>query len=77
MSAVDYKFGHADARMTPEYAKSVGIDPASENLAKATEALAKFAAAIADIDKRLAKLEAEPIEVDRETRLAKLNGGAQ
>jgi hypothetical protein len=76
----DWKFGHEGANAkepSDAYLRSVGSSLAAESLAKATDALAKFSAAIDDLDKRLSKLEAEPPEVDRETRLAKLNGGAK
>jgi hypothetical protein len=73
----DFYFGSEHGKATDVWLKAVGPSQAAESLAKATDALAKFLAAIDDLDKRLSKLEAEPPEVDRETRLAKLNGGAQ
>jgi hypothetical protein len=79
----DWKFGHEGANAkepSAAYLASVGLDPASEALAKAKSAIAAFADAVTaldDIAKRIAALEAEPPEVDRETRIAKLNGGAQ
>jgi hypothetical protein len=56
------------------YLKSVGLDPASEALAKAQATIAAFAHAVAVLDglaKRIGALEAE------QTRLAKLSGGAK
>jgi hypothetical protein len=73
----DFYFGSEHGKATDEWLKAVGSSQAAESLAKATDALAKFLAAIDDLDKRLSKLEAEPPEVDRETRIAKLNGGAK
>jgi hypothetical protein len=77
---VDYKMAHQGSTPTPEYLKSVGLDPASEVLAKAKSALAAFADAVVALDglaKRIAALEAQRPEVDQQTRLAKLNGGAK
>ena len=72
----DIKFGASGFRAADAYLASIGESP----LAKAQAALAAFAGAVAALDgiaKRIEALEAEPPEVDRETRLAKLNRGAQ
>jgi predicted aminopeptidase len=72
----DFYFGSEHGKASDEWLKAAGTSLAAESLAKAEAALAKFSAAIDDLDKRLSKLEAEPPEVDRQTRIAKLNPGA-
>ena len=70
----DWKFGHEGANSkepSAAYLKSVGLDPASEALAKAADVLAKFEnalAAISDLNRRIDALIERDAEAASSTR---------
>ncbi len=55
----EYKFGHADARATPEYIKSLGIGAAltTGNISKLASAVEALDGVLAEIAARITKLE--------------------
>jgi hypothetical protein len=72
----DYKFGHDAARASPEYLRSIGepigaaittgnIGKLATAAAEARQLFAKFDDTLADLDRRLAKLEESPVALAR------------